>query len=204
MRHIIDQILNKQHLQAKDAIYEALAEIKTAKLQEVKKAIAATFSEASYGGSRNSFTRKNPVRADPDEMMKHIKARQEREDAERAEKKKKFLARKKAEEIAEGRLKDAAIEYEEKYGKKPEKTEDLGKPRKDKEADKKKKLHEVSKALLKRYIKDASKDAIDKAAHGGYNSPKSPSGPYGDKFPGKKVLNRERGISRAVDKLAKK
>lgn len=65
-------------------------------------------------------------------------------------------------------------------------------------------LDEVSKEKAARYIKAASLDAIDRAAWGGHEAPPSRSGPYGHKFPHKKVSNRERGIALATDKLTGK
>ena len=63
------------------------------------------------------------------------------------------------------------------------------------ESRKKKSLTEVSKQLVSNYIKAASKDVIDLASS-------SRGGPYGGKYPLKKIINREKGIELATDKLS--
>lgn len=110
---IVKQIKENNLTDATASIHEALAEIRQHKLMEFKKQIAKErfggLDEASYGGSRNSFTRHEPVRGDPDKVMAAAKERQEMQAKEAAEKKRRFLeAKKKANEVKEATIQEVS------------------------------------------------------------------------------------------------
>lgn len=173
MIDIVKLLSEKKITEAQKLVFEALDAKKTNRLFEEKKAVASrVFSEGLDPGDGH-YGDDSPV--DMEKINKIAKARKKTgyggdsgdghygdEDSSSDSKTKKKLK--------EGRLKDAAIEYEERYGKKPEKTEDLAKLRKDKEADAKKsqqkKINEVSDEMKKRYVKAAGErmKALDKTA----------------------------------------
>jgi hypothetical protein len=193
MKIFLESIEQKDYTLAEQELKKKLSEISVSKLHEMKKAVAAKMTDAESKEDEPLFGKyQKGAREQPNDWVKDVYTGKMKEDKNDSpfeggdsEKVSNPDAKK------ENQAKKLAI----KAMKKMKEKENI----KEEEY-----LDEVSKEKAARYIKAASLDAIDRAAWGGHEAPPSRSGPYGYKFPHKKVSNRERGIALATDKLTGK